>query len=264
MPAESVQEIKQPQSAASTNQQSTVEFTYCDLDSAIELAKGVHEAGGMACESDQLAAQLAMEAKGGGFRLRLNGTRMFGLVTYERGGRVTLTELGKRAIDADKERAARVDAFMSVELYGKLYEHFRGSPLPPQAALDRSLVTLGVGEGVKEKARQVFMRSAKQAGFFELAADRLTKPAIRNDGLGASDVQIPDSKKKSNGNGGDGDGGSTHPLIQGLLLTLPKPGDVWEYTDRNNWLNMANSIFKMVYKADDQNTDVEVKLTKKP
>ena len=106
MATASVPEIKTPPS--SPNQQSTVDFPYCDLDSAIELVRGVHGAGGMACESEQLAAQLNMEAKGGGFRIRVNGTRMFGFISYERGGRITLTELGKRVIDNDKERAARV------------------------------------------------------------------------------------------------------------------------------------------------------------
>ena len=266
MTAESVQEIKPQQPATPSNQQSTVEFPYCDLDSAIELAKGVHEAGGMACESDQLAAQLSMESKGGGFRVRLNGSRMYGLVTYERGGRVTLTELGKRAIDADRERVARVDAFMAVELYGKLYEHFKGSPLPPQAALDRSLASLGVGDGVKEKARQVLMRSAKQAGFFELASDRLTKPAIRTEAAGTPDNQGSVEKKRQSGNGGgSGGGGSDHPLIQGLLMTLPQTGDQWSLEERSNWLTMANSIFKMVFKVTeaDQGQSVEVKLIQK-
>lgn len=259
MTAESIPEIK---TAPSTpNQQSSVDFPYCDLDSAVELVRGVHGAGGMACESDQLAAQLGMEAKGGGFRIRVNGTRMFGLITYERGGRINLTDLGKRVIDGDKERAARVEAFLSVELYAKVYEHFKGSPLPPQAALERSLVSLGVGDGVKDKARQVMMRSAKQAGFFEMAADRLTKPAIRNDGSAGEEKKDPppDGRK----GGGDGNGGDQHPLIQGLLLTLPKPGDEWGYEDRHNWLSMANSIFKMVYKTTDVNSDVEVKLTRK-
>jgi hypothetical protein len=265
MTAESVPEIKVGPAASAGNQQSSVEFPYTDLDSAVELARGVHEAGGMACDSEQLAAQLNMEAKGGGFRQRINGARVFGLVTYERGGRVTLTDLGRRIIDADRERAARVDSFLAVELYGKVYEQFKGGPLPPQAALERSLVSLGVGDGVKDKARQALMRSAKQAGFFEMAADRLTRPAIRTEGAGKSDNEKDPQgeQRKNSGNGSDGSGGGNHPLIQGLLLTLPKPGEEWAYEDRFNWLNMANSIFKMVYKATSSDSDVEVKLTKK-
>lgn len=266
MTAESVPEIKPATSAPSPgNQISTVDFPYADLDSAVELAQGVHGAGGMACESEQLAAQLGMEAKGGGFRQRINGARMFAVITYARGGHVALTELGRRIIDSDKERAARVDAFLAVELYAKVYEQFKGGPLPPQAALERSLVSMGVGDGVKDKARQVLMRSAKQAGFFEMAADRLTKPAIRQEHGGSNNNDKPqqDEVRKNGNGGGIGGGGGDHPLIQGLLLTLPKPGDEWKFEDRYNWLNMANSIFKMVYKDTSAEADVEVKLNKK-
>ena len=263
MTAESVPEIRPAAAQQTGNQQSTVEFPYIDLDAAVETAQGVHSAGGMACESEQLAAQLNMESKGGGFRQRINGARVYGLITYERGGRITLTELGRRVIDGEKERAARIDSFLSVELYAKVYEQFKGSPLPPQAALERSLVALGVGDGVKDKARQVLMRSAKQAGFFDMAADRQTKPAIRTDTVGKTDEKPPHEEQKKHGGGGGG-GGGDHPLIQGLMLTLPKPGEDWGYEERYNWLNMANSIFKMVYKTAISDSDVEVKLTKRP
>lgn len=260
MTSENAQEPAAAPVAAPANQQSSIEFPYCDLDSAVELARGVHNAGGMACEAEQLAAHVGMEAKGGGFRVRLIGTKMFGFLTYERGGRITLTELGRRIIEPEKERSARIDAFLTVPLYSRVYEHFKGGPLPPQSALDRSLATLGVGNGVKEKARQVFMRSAKQAGFFELAADRLTKPVVRQEpgSPEKTEKQPPEDTKKN-----DGNGGGDHPLIQGLLLTLPTPGVEWPIEDRFNWLNMANSIFKMVYKAANTDADVEVRHTKK-
>lgn len=263
MTAESVPEIKPAPAQSAGNQISTVDFPYIDLDAAVETAQGVHSAGGMACESEQLAAQLNMESKGGGFRMRINGTRIYNLITYERGGRITLTDLGRRVIDGEKERAARVDAFLAVELYSKVYEQFKGSPLPPQAALERSLVALGVGDGVKDKARQVLMRSAKQAGFFDMASDRLTKPAIRTEITGNTDTDKVTKEDQKRNTGGGGGGGGDHPLIQGLLLTLPKPGDDWAYEDRYNWLNMANSIFKMVYKASMNDADVEVNLKKK-
>lgn len=262
MTAESAQVIKTAAAQPAGNQMSSVEFPYADLDSAVELTHGVHSAGGMACEAEQLAAQLSMEAKGGGFRQRINGARMFGLITYARGGHVTLTELGRRVLDDDKVRAAKVEAFLSVELFSKVYEQFKGGPLPPQAALERSLVSMGVGDGVKDKARQVLMRSAKQAGFFEMASDRLTKPAIRSESHGSGGGEKPPSDDQKKHGGGSG-GGSDHPLIQGLLLTLPKPGEDWASEERFNWLNMANSIFKMVYKDQAQSSDVEVKLLKK-
>ena len=245
--------------AASSNERSTVDFAYTDLDAAVEVVRGVHNAGGTACDSDQLAAQLNLEAKGGGFRLRIGGAKSFGLITYERGGRVTLTDLGRQIIDPILERTARMNAFLAVELYQKVFEQFKGGPLPPQAGLERALVSLGVGAGVKDRARQVMLRSAKQAGFFEHAADRLVKPAIRQELPGAASGEQrgdPGREQHQNasngsGSGGSGGGGRQHPLIQGLLMTLPEPGAAWTAQERVNWLTMASSIFKMIYTGDD-------------
>ena len=252
---EGVPEIKPAtvDAAPPSNERSTVDFAYTDLDNSIEVVRGVHNAGGTACDSDQLAAQLNLEAKGGGFRLRIGGAKSFGLVTYERGGRVTLTDLGRQIIDPHLERTARMNAFLTVDLYQKVFDQFKGGPLPPQAGLERALVSLGVGAGVKDRARQVMLRSAKQAGFFEHAADRLVKPAIRQDAPPArkeeqhSDKSREHEQRHGAGNGGSGGGGRQHPLIQGLLMTLPELGNDWPAQDRVNWLTMAASIFKMIY-----------------
>jgi hypothetical protein len=251
---DSASEVKSLQPEPATgNERSTVEFPYSDLDSAVEVVKGVHRAGGNACESDQLAAELALEAKGGGFRLRISGAQTFDLITYERGGRITLTELGKQMIDPAIERGARVQAFLSVELYQKVFEQFKGGPLPPQAGLDRSLVAMGVGAGVKEKARQVMMRSAKQGGFLEYAPDRLVKPSVKNESPKPKEISADsesDAEVHGRKAGSGAGGGGEHPLIQGLLMTLPQPGSDWAGQERINWLTMANSIFTMIYKGD--------------
>jgi hypothetical protein len=253
---ESASEIKviPVESSPVANERSTVDFPYTDLDSAVEVVRGVHNAGGTACDSDQLAAQLNLEAKGGGFRLRIGGAKSFALITYERGGRVTLTDLGRQIIDPHLERTARMSAFLAVELYQRVFDQFKGGPLPPQAGLERALVSLGVGAGVKDRARQVMLRSAKQSGFFEHAADRLVKPAIRQEALpAAKDDQRGNAGSEiaanngGSGGGGSGGGGRQHPLIQGLLMTLPEPGGAWAAEDRVNWLTMAGSIFKMIY-----------------
>jgi hypothetical protein len=48
----------------------------------------------------------------------------------------------------------------------------------PAASLEREIVELGVAEKQKDKARQVFERSADQAGFFEHGPNRLVMPGI--------------------------------------------------------------------------------------
>src|SRR5262245_35062241 len=110
--------------AATGNERSTVEFPYTDLDNAEEIVKGIGDGFGTACDYDQLAAHLKLEAKGGGYRLRINGAKSYGLITYERGGRISLTELGHQMIDPQTEREAKAQAFLNVELFLKVYEGF--------------------------------------------------------------------------------------------------------------------------------------------
>ena len=50
--------------------------------------------------------------------------------------------------------------------------------MPPAAALSRDMVTLGVSEKQKDRARLVFERSAEQAGFFEQGNQRLVMQGV--------------------------------------------------------------------------------------
>lgn len=249
---------------------STISFPYSDQDACIEVARGVHNGGGNACDLEQLAAQLKMEAKGGGFRLRINAASSFGYVVYERGGRVSLTPLGRQVLDATTQRRARAESFLNVELYRKVYDEFKGSPLPPQPALQRAIIKMGVSAKVADRARIALMRSAKQAGYFDSAPDRLVKPAIRDEA--PAETTTPDPARGGGGGGGGGtgggghgggfDGGSAqHPLIAGLLMTLPIPGNEWAVEARLNWLTMANSIFKAIYpKGQNEEDGKDVKI----
>lgn len=260
-----VSEMKLQEETAAERERSTIAFPYSDLDAAVEVVRGVHHAGGTACDYDQLAAELKMEAKGGGFRLRVSGAQTFGVISYERGGRISLTELGRQLTDPQQERAARMTAFLTVPLYQRVYEQFKGGPLPPQAGLERAIESMGVGAKVKDKARQVLLRSAKQAGFFEAAVDRLVKPSIRQDwsqspAAGAAPTESArEPQKTGGGSNGGGTGTDLHPLIQGILMTLPKPGTEWSAQDRVNWLTMASSIFKMIY-PDNGGGDITIEL----
>lgn len=251
----------QTEATPKTKERSTIAFPYFDLDSAVEVVNGVHNAGGTACDLDQLAAQLNMEAKGGGFRMRVNGAQTFGLLQYERGGRVVLTDLGREIIDSANARHSRMKSFLAVELFAKVYEEFKGGPLPPQAGLERSIIKMGVGKNVADRARQALLRSAKQAGFFEQAADRLIKPSTKLLGNEQNINGAPkgDAPPNNGGNGGGGD--EHHPLIKGLLVTLPKPSQSWSMKDRMNWLIMANSIFKAIYSAPEADTqEISIKI----
>lgn len=253
------------ESKLSKSVRSTIEFPYSDLEQAMEIARAVHNAGGNDCEYEQLAAVLNMESKGGGFRLRVTNAKLFGLVDTERGTTIKLSELGKACIDGSQDKSVRVQAFLNVPLYSKVYEGYKGSPLPPPPALSRALINYGVGAKVAEKARQILMRSAKQAGFFDMQGDRLTKPSIKDGGLNGNqkdkgEETPPNSFKPNGGDGGGGD--DSHPLIKGLFQTLPKSNTVWSVKDRMNWLVLANTTFNMLYLSDEEKEiKIEIKKT---
>jgi hypothetical protein len=257
-----VQEVPQAQEAAK-RERSTIVFPYGDLTDAISVAKGIHTVGGTNCQIDQLAAQLDHTVTSGAFQQRLNTARIFGLLTNSK-GRVTLTPLGTRIVDHQQEKAAKVESFLSVPLYKKVYEHFKGTTLPPASGLDATIEEFGVSAKQRETARRAFQRSAMQAGFFEISQDRLTYPSMKGTGESAASAHSEDQRaaegkrKTSNGAGGDGGDGTSHPLIEGLIKALPAPGE-WPLDARRKWLQAAAMNFDFVY-TDSTNTQGSIRV----
>jgi hypothetical protein len=239
---------------------STIEFPYLDQDDAADVTRAVHTVGGTSCSWEQLAAQLKQAAKGGGFRMRVTTARMFGLLEYDR-GRVLLTDLGSEIIDPKREKHARAESFLTVPLYRATYEKLKGSVLPPNQAIENTMENLGVAPKQKDKARQVFMRSAKSAGFFDIDAQRLTYPPINGGGtanlaeaseaLAAPRVANESQKRE------------LHPFIQGLLDKLPPPDSTWSTQGRIKWLQASANIFDLIYLTDSEGQDEEIFISRK-
>src|SRR5262249_20140003 len=146
-----------------------------------------------------------------------------------------LTPLGRMIVDSRQERGARADAFLKVPLYGAVYARYKDwALLPPDKTLEMEFVGLGVAEKQKDLARQTFARSAQQAGYFEHGKDRLIRPGVM------APVDSPPAEKpgdKGGGRGG-GDDSDIDPIIRGLLVRLPKSGEVWPDRDRKLWLQL--------------------------
>ncbi len=246
-------EADEPSALSETDEgkreRSTIEFPYLDLDMAVEIAKGVYAVGGSSCQWDQLAAHLKQTANGGGFRLRVMTAKTFGLVTYGQ-QTVTLTNLGRQVCDPQQEVAAKAEAFLSVPLYYAIHEKFKGGTLPPTDGLETEMASLGVSPKQKGKARQVFQRSATQAGFFAFGPNRLVRPAIKGSATQAvtykGEPENPEKKKDK-----DADE-SKHPLIEGLIKALPASGADWSLESRKKWLQAAAMNFDYVYKDSTQ------------
>lgn len=253
---------------------STIEFPYNALDDVEQIAKGVRDIGATACDWDQLAAQLKYAAQGGGFRVRMLSAKIFGLITYDR-GRVELTDNGIRIVDPRFSRAARAEAFLGVPLYKAAFEKLKGQTLPPSAAIERLLESIGVAPKQKDKARQAFMRSAKHAGFMDIAPDRLTLPPNVNmaeggDAEGQDDVGNTNGNTRNEGSHSNQRNGfldaksnsdfGLHPFIRGLLDKLPTPESDWATKDRAKWLQTAANIFDLIYtEPNGESTLIEIK-----
>ena len=233
-------------------ERSTIQFPYNDLDDAVAIAKAVHENAGLSCTIDQLAAYVKNSLTSGAFRLRVGNAAIFGLTENERRG-VRLTPLGRRIADASQETAAKVEAFLTVPLYARIYENYKGFTLPSAAALEKFMLEVGVSSKQTGKARQAFMRSARQAGFFAHGEDRLVRPALSADagpGTKPIDESVVEKKKqdaKFGGGGGNDNDPEIDPIIRGLLARLPPSGSQWRMADRKLWLELLEGSFKLIY-----------------
>lgn len=237
------------ESGARERQRSTIQFPYIGLKEAVEVARAIYNnVGAGECEDDQLASWLSLSPKSSGFRTRLSAARLFGVIETISSGTYKLPPLGIEIVDSDRTDNAKITAFLNVPLFEEVFNRWRGGQIPPTAGLEREIVGLGVAEKQKERARQVLERSAEYAGFFEQGKDRLVKPGF------APVSDPPQGDNNFGGDGGKGGGGNEtpelDPVIKGLIDKLPAPSSVWAEAERDLWLEILKSSFKLVYKEE--------------
>ena len=208
---------------------------------------------------EQLAAELKLSPKGGGFRLVALTAKTFGLVVYDKES-VQLTALGSRVCDSTQEAKAKADAFLEVPLYKALFERFKSATLPPPAALEKEMLSLGVAAKQTKKARRAFQRSAEQAGFFKHGPERLVLPSTGvSTGREAGHADATEDGNTGRSNGADG-GGGRHDLIEGLIKSLPPERSEWSTADRYKWLKAAITIFDLIYENAESDRSLKIEL----
>jgi hypothetical protein len=237
--------------------QSTISFPYRDMEAGIGVAQAIHAAGGVALTSDQLAGQMDLQAGSGNFVLKVSTARIFGLIIYTN-QKYELTDLGFEIVDKDdkRQKAARAAAFLSVPLYRRVYDEFRGRQLPPRPqGLEQAFVKFGVSPKQRVAARQAFDKSAAQAGFFAAGNERLIEPIIGGVAPAATtrggpenEPQETESRRVAQETPAAPPPG-LHPFIQGLLRTLPEPETNWAVEGRAKWLQAAAHCFDLIYKG---------------
>lgn len=242
-----------------TRERSTIEFPYVPLEAGLEVARAIYARCGFgSCDQDELAVEMG-QTLSGAFRQKTGAAKTFGLVEKDGRSAFRLTDLGKRIVAPETERAAKVDAFLAVPLYQQVYEKFRGHNLPPLKALEREMATLGVGNKQTDRARQAFERSAHYAGFFDSGSDRLVRPRLDGGTPQKPDEQRPppvDTGGEMPIGGGGGDDGAPpnklDPIIRGLVDKLPPSGAIWPKSKRKLWLQILENSLEFVYENDDK------------
>jgi hypothetical protein len=242
--------------AKQTRQRSTIGFPYTDLAACVGMAGAIHTHVGLGdCDDHQLAAWMNQSAKSSGFLAQVYAARKFGILAGE-GSNHKLTDLGRSIVDPNQMREAKTRAFLAVPLFKAIYDKYKGGVIPPAAALERDMATLGVSDKQKGRARQVFEKSAEEAGFFEHGKNRLVMPGVVT-GPGANPIDsspIENVTKPIDKGGGTGGGGGDipdiDPIIRGLLARLPPTGSVWAETERTLWLELLKGSFKLIYKGE--------------
>jgi hypothetical protein len=220
-------------------------------------------------ERDQLAAAMDANPGGGTFIIKIAAAKLFGLIEVS-SGKFQLTSVGFEILDPSRVAAAKVAAFLSVPLYKRMYEDFKGRQLPPRpAGLENAFVQLGVSAKQKDKARHAFDKSARSAGFFPNSAeDRLVAPITggvvppvnleRQDAIIQLESPAPTTSKVGQVTNYVPEPTPLNPFVEGLLKKLPEEGTEWTLEARKRWLEAASHIFNLVYEGNESNRFIEI------
>lgn len=245
---------------------SGVAFPYYNLVGSIEVAKAIHEKAGGTCNLAQLAALLGYSGvKNGGFRSRVGAAKMFGLVEQQ-DEQLSVSDRGRAIVapisEAEAERA-KVQAFLAVDLFKRVFDQFDGGTLPEDVGIRNLLSTqYKVVDDRVAPAAKVMLDSAEQAGFFK--ASGRTRMVLPLGGVssgqkplasvvGAAQAPAAPSSRERGGNGGSGaDGsGSIHPAILGLLKELPSAGNPLSSKTRSSLIAAFSATISFIYPDED-------------
>lgn len=253
-------EAKKPRGVSGTA------YTYFDLDQSIKVAEAIHEKGGGSAEPDQLAAWLGYSTtKSGTYLTRVASARQFGLIEPTAGGGLAITDRARTImapVMPDDSLNAKVEAFLDVELFAKVYEQFKGSSLPPAGGLKNLFQqTYKILPDRIPQALRVFLNSAEQAGFFRTTGDRgrLVKPtahgAVRTpaaDPAKKDDAQQTQAQHEKSRSHGSDTAAGVHSAIIGLLRDLPPPGTTWNPKKKQRFLDAFKAAIDHIYPEDDE------------
>lgn len=251
-------EINSTKIKGASRPRSEVSFPYYNLDAAIEVADKIHHQAGGSCSRDQLAPMLGYSGtKNGGFLSRLGAARMFGLIE-EVNGVLRPTSLASQIyapVQAGDAQRGKVQAFLNIELFNKIYERFKGQPLPSETGLENLLRTdLKVVPAQIKTALRTMQESAESAGFFNTAGrGRLVIPLVFNhkpvgggetpDPPPAPPPPAPPPQQRNS----YPDDAAIPPAIFGLIRDLPAEGTPMSKAKRDRLIKAFEASINWLY-----------------
>lgn len=255
-----------------TAKRSSVSYPYFDHDTSLEVARKIHSEAGGSCEADRLASMLSYKTtKSGTFQTRLSAAKQFGYVRAD-GPLLSVTERANQALHPvlpEDAIRAKCEAFLSVELFSKVYDTFKNISLPAKTGL-RNLFqqTYGLGEDRLEPAIRVMMDSAQQTGFIHngdqsrlikpstwQSPSAQTAPALAQTPAAAPQPAVQAEHRAHQQSSGEAPAG-VHTAIAGLLRELPPPGANWPKRGKARFVKAFLATLDFVY-PDEEEPDID-------
>jgi hypothetical protein len=146
------------------------------LEKAVAIPRAIKEKnGGEPWPAEEIAGVLDISAKGVGFLYYLLSSQKFGLTEGAKPtGQVTLTALGRQLVysgNAEEELKARQAAFLNVEIFKQVLEHYKGGKLPEMQYLGNTLQSkFKLPVAFHEEFSALFRQNCEYAGLATGAA----------------------------------------------------------------------------------------------
>lgn len=153
------------------------QFPAVTLERALQVAYKIKEFnGGHPWAPVDIAAALDIGPRSPDFFYLTAASRDFGLTIGTRDtAAIELTDLGKELVYApteEAEHAKRKEAFLKVDLFARVLQHYNGSDLPPMKYLGNTLTKeFGVDEAHHEEFAKVFRENCSYLGITEGAGE---------------------------------------------------------------------------------------------
>jgi hypothetical protein len=159
------------------------------LEQALRVPRAIREYnGGNPWAPIEVAEAVGVGAKSANFFYITTAARDFGLTEGTRDtAEISLTELGRRAVypqGQGEERAAHLEAFLRVDLFRQVLEHFGGNNLPERKFLDNTLQqTFGIDPAHHDEFVDLFEKNCRFLGIGKefRPGDRQAPPGVTVD-----------------------------------------------------------------------------------